>query len=185
MVRREPTDHVSYCYICLTSITGVTAKSKHAVQYHNLPYAMRPVPHGAESPVPKPPTNMTQSDSESSDEDVGQATNNMDCDPTFTGASSSKEPQLLTQEDLNDIVRDLKLSKKEAELLGSSLKGWNILRKDTKMCFYRGRREEFKDFFSLEDGVVFCNDVCSVVEVLAHEYNPDQWRCSSFRQKSA
>jgi hypothetical protein len=23
---------------------------------------------------------------------------------------------------------------------------------------------------------VFCNDVCSVMEVLGHEYNPDQWR---------
>jgi len=44
------------------------------------------------------------------------------------------------------------------------------------VCFYRGRHEEFKDFFSQEDGVVFCNDVCSVMEVLGHEYNPDQWR---------
>jgi len=23
---------------------------------------------------------------------------------------------------------------------------------------------------------VFCNDVCSVMEVLDHEYNPDEWR---------
>jgi len=44
------------------------------------------------------------------------------------------------------------------------------------VCFYCGCREEFKDFFSHEDGVVFCNDVCSVKEVCGHEYNPDQWR---------
>ena len=44
------------------------------------------------------------------------------------------------------------------------------------MCFYSGRHEEFKDFFSQEDCVVFCNDVCSVMEVLGHEYNPDHWR---------
>ena len=43
------------------------------------------------------------------------------------------------------------------------------------MCFYRGCHEEFKDFFTQEDGVGFCNDVCSVMEVLGHEYNPDQW----------
>ena len=42
--------------------------------------------------------------------------------------------------------------------------------------FYRGRHEEFKDFFSQKDDVAFCNDVCSVMEVLGHEYNPDQWR---------
>jgi len=61
MVWREPTDHVSDCYFCLTSITGVTAKSKHTVQYPNLPSAMRPVPHSVELPVPKPPTNLTVS----------------------------------------------------------------------------------------------------------------------------
>ena len=44
------------------------------------------------------------------------------------------------------------------------------------MCFYHGRHEEFKDFFSQENGVVVCNDVCFIMEVLGHEYNPDQWR---------
>jgi hypothetical protein len=76
-------DHVPDCYFCLTSITGVTAKSKHTVQYPNLPSAMRPVPHTVELPVPKPPTNIMLSDSESGDEDVGQANNNMYCDPAF------------------------------------------------------------------------------------------------------
>ena len=70
----------------------------------------------------------------------------------------------------------MNLSKKQAELLGSRLKGSNLLRQNTKVCFYRGRHEEFKDFFSKEDGVAFCNDVCSVMEVLGHEYHPDQWR---------
>jgi hypothetical protein len=79
-------------------------------------------------------TYMTLSDSESNDEDVGQVSNNVDCDPTLTGASSSNAPHLLTQGDLNVIVLDLNLSKKPAELLGSRLKGWNILREETKVC---------------------------------------------------
>ena len=143
MVWREPMDHVSDCCFFLTSITGVTAKSKHTVQYPNLPPAMRPVPHSAELLVPKSPTNMTLSDSESTDEDVGQANNNMDCGPTFAGSCSSNEPHLLTQGDLNDVVRNLNQSKKQAELLGSRLKGWNLLREDTMVCLYRGRHEEF------------------------------------------
>jgi len=44
------------------------------------------------------------------------------------------------------------------------------------VCLYRGRLQEFKDFFSQKDGVLFCKDVCSVMEVLGHEFNPDQWR---------
>jgi hypothetical protein len=51
------------------------------------------------------------------------------------------------------------------------------------VCFYRGRHEEFKDFFSHEDGVVLCNDICSVMEVLGHEYNPISGACSLIRQK--
>jgi hypothetical protein len=90
-----------HCSFCLTSISGVKAQSTHTVWYPNLPPAMRPVPHIAELPVPKPPTNMILSDSVSSDEGVGQANNNMDCDPTFAGACSSNEPHLLTQRDLN------------------------------------------------------------------------------------
>jgi len=135
---------------------------------------MRPVPHSAKLPLPKPPTDMTLSDSESSDEAVGQANNNMDCDPTFVGACSSNEPRLLTQWDLNDIIRDLSLSKTEAEILGSRLKGRNLLHQDTKVCFMVHTMKNSKDFFSLEDGIMFCNDVCSVMEVLGHEYNPDQ-----------
>jgi len=119
---------------------------------------------------------MTPSDGESSDEDVGQANNNKDYDPTFAGTCSSNEPHLHTQGDLNDIFCDLNLSKKQAERLGSKLKSWNLLRQDANVCLYRGRHEEFKEFFSQEDGVMFCNDVCSVMEVLGREYNPDQWR---------
>jgi hypothetical protein len=59
----------------------------------------------------------------------------MVCDATFAGATSSNEPHLLTQGHLNEIVRDLNLSKKQAELLDSRLKGWNLLRQDIKVCF--------------------------------------------------
>jgi hypothetical protein len=124
MVWIEPTDHVPDCYFCLTCITGVTARSRHTVQYPNLPLAMRPVRHSAQFPVPKPPTNLTLSDSQSSDEDVGQPNNNMQCDPTFTAVCFSNEPRLLYQWDLNDIVRDFKLSKKQPEILGSRLTLW-------------------------------------------------------------
>jgi hypothetical protein len=101
MVCREPTDHVPDGYFCLTSIIGETAKSKHNAHYPNLPTVMRAITHSAELSVPKPPTNITLNDSESSDENVGQA----NCDLTFAGACSSNEPHMLTQGDLNDIVR--------------------------------------------------------------------------------
>jgi len=75
---------------------------------------------------------MAQGDIDSN-YDVGQANNNMDCDPTFAGTCSSNQPHLLTQGALKDIVRDLNLSKKQAELLGSRLNGWNLLHQVTKV----------------------------------------------------
>jgi hypothetical protein len=83
IIWREATDHVPDCYFCLTSITGVTAKSKYTVQYPNLPSAMRPAPQQCGVTCAKAPTNMMLNDSESSDEDADQANNNMDCDKTF------------------------------------------------------------------------------------------------------
>jgi hypothetical protein len=107
----RPKHHVPDCYFCVASITGVTAKSKHTVQYPNLPSTMRPLPHIAVLTAPKPPSNMTLSESELNDVDVGQAHNKTYCDPTFSGVCSSKEKHRLTQRDMNGIVRDLKLSK--------------------------------------------------------------------------
>jgi hypothetical protein len=57
---------------------------------------------------------LSLSVSKSSDEDVGQANKNMDCNPTIAGVCSSNEPNLLTQGDLTDIVRDFNMSKKHA-----------------------------------------------------------------------
>jgi hypothetical protein len=50
--------------------------------------------------------------------------------PTFDAGCSSSEPHFLTQGDLNELVRDLNVFKKLAELLGSRLKVWNILHPD-------------------------------------------------------
>jgi len=78
---------------------------------------MRPVTHSEELPVPSPPENVAFSDNASdSDEDHGrQEGENVHCDPTFEAICSS-EPHLLTQGDLNDLVREFNLSKKQAEL---------------------------------------------------------------------
>jgi hypothetical protein len=69
----------------------------------------------------------------------------MDCDPTFAGACFSNELHLLTQGDQNDIVCDLKLSKKKAEILGSRLKGRNLLLHDTTVCFTVGAMKNLRN----------------------------------------
>jgi len=69
-------------FLCLTSITWITSKSKHTVKYPYLPAAMRPVPHSEQLPAPKSLENLAFSgDKSNSDEDHGQQDgDNFDCD---------------------------------------------------------------------------------------------------------
>ncbi|UYV62399.1 hypothetical protein LAZ67_2000421 [Cordylochernes scorpioides] len=97
-------------------------------------------------------------------------------DDTNFEAGALSEPHLLTQGNLNDLVRDLDLSKKQSELLGSRLKGWNLLHKGTKVCFFRKRQDEFQDFYSQENDLVYCNDVVSLMEALGHDHDTEEWR---------
>lgn len=173
MVWREPQNHLSDCYFCLTKIKGISTKSKHTVQYPNLPSAIRPVSHCVDLPVPQPPENVTIEDEL---DDITTEAQHEQHDPTYSTDSTSREPHLVTQGELNDLVRDLNLSKKQAELLGSRMKGWNLLHNDTKICFFRNRQEEFQDFYSDENSLVYCNNICAVMDALHHEHNPTEWR---------
>jgi hypothetical protein len=80
---------------------------------------------------------------------------NFDCDPTSEASFSSSEPHLLTQEDSNDLVRDFNLSKKQAGLLGSILKVWNLLHQNTEIHVFSHCQHGFEDFFSQENDLIF------------------------------
>jgi hypothetical protein len=60
-------------------------------------------------------------------------------DPNFQASTSSREFDLLTQEELDDLVRDINMFKKQTEFLEFSLKGWNLLHRD------KNRQDEFKN----------------------------------------
>jgi hypothetical protein len=118
---------------------------------------MRPVPHSEDLPVPHPLTHLIVGD-ESEHEAHTEVQSDEKDDPTLEENTSSCE-HLLTQGDLNDLLRDLKLSKKQAELLGSRLKGWNLLQNGTKVCFFRNRQDGFQDLYSGENCLVYCNNI--------------------------
>ncbi|UYV69091.1 hypothetical protein LAZ67_6002396 [Cordylochernes scorpioides] len=167
MIWREPKDHSSDCYFYLTKTIGITSKSRHTVEYPDLPSAMRPVPHSDILPVPQPPENVIFSD-DNSDRREQQS------DDTNFVAGASSEHHFLTQGDSNDLVRDI--SKKQDEPLGSRLKGWNLLHKGTKVCFFRKRQDEFQEFLSQKNNLVYCNDVVSVMEAFGHDNDTEEWR---------
>ena len=114
MVWREPRNHADDCYFCLTNITGFNAASRKKIKYPNLRFAVRPVPHSDDLPVPPPPVNkdlLSSSDEEMpSSEDSTESISWEDIESTYSGTSGN-DPHWITQEDLNDLARNLYLAK--------------------------------------------------------------------------
>ncbi|XP_058873513.1 uncharacterized protein LOC131724780 [Acipenser ruthenus] len=123
---REPTDHSSNCYFCMVDPSKRrTGKNAPAITYTDLPSSIAPVPHCHELPVPTPPEreqpSLEESSKSESEEDV------VDPDDNFRGGAEERNPYYPNQKDLNNLIRDLGLTKSNAELLTSRLKQWNLL----------------------------------------------------------
>ena len=144
MVWREPRKHADDWYFCLTNITGFNASSRKKIKYPNLRSAMRPVPHSDDLSVPTPPVNkdlLSSSDEEMlSREDSAESISLEDIESTYSGTSGN-EPHWITQEDLNDLARDLYLSKQQSELLASRLKQWDLVQEDVRITRFRKRNK--------------------------------------------
>src|SRR5215469_16644871 len=96
------------------SFSGVNKKNKKPVKYPDVPSAIKPIPHGPGILIPNVPQNLTLH------EVCDDEARTVDDSETFIPPSSNfNEPQPLTQAKLNDLTRDLGLSKKSAQLLGS------------------------------------------------------------------
>ena len=121
MIWREQKNHVDDCYFCLVNVKGYNKRNKHKLQYPNLASALRPIPHSEKIPVPT----FTEL-SEIDDEELGlffdSSQTDEDSELDFQPSSSfSERPLLFNQSELNDLVRDLNLSKHASELLASRL----------------------------------------------------------------
>ncbi|MEL7307752.1 MAG: hypothetical protein AAGK05_07670 [Pseudomonadota bacterium] len=174
MTWREPMDHTTDCYFCLVNVKGVAMKTKHRIKYPNIPSAIRPIPHSDELPVPVfEGFVQPSSDEEGDDVHVHQEDSQ---DPTYEPEGSSI-PQKFCQAELNDLVRDLGLSKTAAELLASRLNEKNQLTYGTKITYFRNREKDFLPYFTEENNFVFCHDVPGLFRQLGMPaYDPNEWR---------
>ena len=177
MIWREPQNHFDDCYFCAINLKGINRKNRKHLKYPSLPSAIRPVPHSQEVPVPEFKSFPNLTDVECVPLNVSGDLDQSEDDPDFDDQDLSSQPKQFDQGELNDLVRDLNLSKKSAELLASRLSEKNLLRKGTKVSFYRNRDSEFVPFFSEVDGLVFCHNIPGLLAKLGvNDYNPEEWR---------
>jgi len=103
-----------------------------------IPSVIRPVPHTADFPFPVPRQQyILDSGDEPTEkrEKTPQPSTSTDAD--FTADLQSNELHGITQEELNDLIRDLDLPKCKAELLGSRMQQWNFLKENIRISVYR------------------------------------------------
>ena len=168
-------NHTTDCYFCLTNIAGFNKKNKHNIVYPDCESALNPVEHDVENPVPIPPSAI---DAEIDDEDGGADSEAGDDakDELFMPQSEDNVLHLVSQEELNDLVRDLCLTKQKAEVLGSRLQEWNLLQPGTKISHFRDRHIPLAAFYHMENDVCYCTDINGLMNELGYEHVPDEWR---------
>lgn len=86
------------------------------------------------------------------------------------------EPHFPNQSELDDLIRDLGLTKSGAELLSSRLKEWNLLGKDCRTSVYRKRHEEFEIFYDISNDLCYCKDVIGLFTAIGLKHDPADWR---------
>ncbi|KAM5191694.1 uncharacterized protein ACMZJ9_001951 [Mantella aurantiaca] len=177
---REPTDHSNNCYFCMVEPTKRrTGKNAPQIVYPDLPSSIAPVPHCPQLPVPTPPTRDRSSSGDNSKSDSEEDTGDLECD--FTDADDEKRPYFPNQKDINDLIRDLGLTKSNAELLTSRLKQWNLLDESVQVTEQRSRHQTVSIFFkaTTEEG---SHRIRSFNEDKRHKYKlfTDQGHCVDF-----
>lgn len=128
MIWREQKNHYNDCYFCNVKVSGFSKKNKHNIIYTNLDSAIRPVIHSASLPIPIPPEEGLNFNEEMEcDQDSFDYDDECPGDANYTPVEDTPSSQTFNQDELNDLIRDMILSKEKAELLASRLKQKNLL----------------------------------------------------------
>jgi hypothetical protein len=182
MIWREPSNHINDCYFCMVPPVskGLTKKKKKTINYPSIPSAIRPVPHHDGLPVPRPHAVIPPASDDEHNEDVSDGSNEPtasgSADPDYTPGTAAGIPHKITQIELNDLVRDLGLSKDKSELLGSRLQQWNLLDEGVSVSTFRSRHKDLEKYFRKEGDLVSCINVDGLMTALGLKHNPQDWR---------
>ena len=82
----------------------------------------------------------------------------------------------ISQEELNDLVKDLDFSKRKTEILGSRLQQWILLQKDVKNIIFSIMSKYYVRILYMDGDLVFCNNVGMLMTEVSIEHKTEEWR---------
>ncbi|GBP39574.1 hypothetical protein EVAR_26656_1 [Eumeta japonica] len=167
MIWDEPINHHDNCYFCSVNITGINRKNRTKWQYPSIRTAHRRV----SSPIvsPEPQASLSQEEAMNIEEKIESSDSDFEYD--------LKALELFNQTDLNDLIRDLGLSKSASEILASRLKERNLVTKETRISYYRTREHNLFKYFAEEDNFIFCKDIPGLMAAMRlKNYASNEWR---------
>lgn len=91
-------------------------------------------------------------------------------------STDAKAPIPLNQDQLDDLTRDLGLSKEHSELLASRLKQNNLVTPEVRVTRYRIRETSIHQFFIEEPSICYCSDVDGLMASMGIIHNVEEWR---------
>ena len=132
----------------LPNVSEYSNRTKSRIVYPDYPSALRAVTYSHENiPIPTPPPVSERDNNNSLAESIefsqtsksSASIASMLSDEELHSSQAADVPQLFDQNDLNDLVRDLGLTKEKPELLYSRLKQSNKLQKGINCSYFRSK----------------------------------------------
>lgn len=177
---RDPINHLTNCYICLTELV-FSKNSKKSIQYAVVDAVTLPEPHSDRLPIPVPPAQCDNQQLIPIDEDSDggdPASRYLEVDdgkdPLYI--PDTDEPYMLSQGDLNDLIRDLYLTKDMSELLGSRLQQWKLLQIGVRITATRERSANLAEWFDIKDKICYCKNIPMLFTELKEHFDQNEWR---------
>ena len=95
--------------------------------------------------------------------------------------SSSKDPHFPNQNELDDLTRDLGLTKAKAEILSFCLKEWNLLAPLCKISKPRKQHVTFANFYAMSSdsdhfSLCYCTNIQGLFQEIGVAYSALNWR---------
>ena len=173
------------CYFCVNAIKGFNTKNKHKITYITVPSVTQPILANLiqstqmDTSAYQDPEKMEVDEDSAEECNFESDENDISEEEYIPHNEKSKVPALVSQLELNDLVRDLGLPKDGAEYLASIFKERNFLRQHTKVSFYRDRDRDFRKYFAKDEvsSLVYCTDVKGLINGLKENcYKSEDWR---------